>query len=305
METNELPEDYGDDRRKDNILDSEKPPPRAVGVVTPDARQHTNTESYNELSDEAKEQIVKIAKTVTVDSANFEYIAKTGRINGGLWMDIQRVVADGYRLALQSKEEEIANLKEQAGFALEIESQMQLRIEQDIAEIEKRDKSWNSLKLKSDQQIKRLEAKIDSLTSEVERLKAERESRAEHKRLNDEMAQLTKPKEELTSEVERLREALSEAKELLIRSGTTDVEGTHFHQLSYELQSKIDSLLSQSTDKHQEKIAGRPEDFPWPVKEDKSLIQRIEERLGVVYLNDVYTWIQFKNALELESTDKP
>jgi hypothetical protein len=52
----------------------------------------------------------------------------------------------GYRLGLESCEERLKAKDEQAGFALEIESQMQLRIEQDIA-------------------------KIDSLTSENERLR--------------------------------------------------------------------------------------------------------------------------------------
>lgn len=216
--TNELPEDYGDDRRKDNILDSEKPPPRAVGVVTPDARQHTNTESYNELSDEEKEQIVKIAKTVTVDSANFEYIAKTGRINGGLWMDIQRVVADGYRLALQSKDEEVAGLK---------------MIIDNI--LNKTESDEDVIIIESGLQIKRLTNDNNKLRAELDKIKT-----IHYRELSDQLVQDNESlQEQLKAKDEEAEKFPTEYEYWKGRQYQTSCENE-------ELKQKIDSLTSEN-----------------------------------------------------------
>lgn len=126
-----------------------------------------------------------------------------------------------YNLALQSKEEQLKAKDEEIA-------------------------RWKNRQEILEENISGLMDTVDSLTSEVERLKKERESRAEHKRLNDEIAQLTKPKDELTKEVERLRELLGKAK-LVIENGNDWSERNE--EEANKLYTEICDLLSQSTDK--------------------------------------------------------
>lgn len=69
---------------------------------------------------------------------------------------------------------ENVKLIQQAGFANTIQEQMQIRIKQDIESLEEADRDWNSLKTKSDHQIRIHQETIQRLTKEVEKLENDR-----------------------------------------------------------------------------------------------------------------------------------
>lgn len=172
----------------------------------------------NELPEEVKRK--------AIDLAMKEYFS--GIPVDQIWVEDAYLegTKTGYRLALQSKDEELDKL------ALELSETIIEKDELfDIAE-----------KMKFN--VEAGDARIQSLTAENERLKKERDSRAEHKRLNDEIAELTKPKQDLQAENERLRDALIEFKQLCATEAISWEPGTMI-----KLMNKIYSILSQSTDK--------------------------------------------------------
>jgi len=105
------------------------------------------------LSENEMKQIKDLIDSVEVNKSNLEHIAKTGNINGGLLVELRRILT----AQAEKYQNEIKQWKQQLIFAEEIEKQMQVRIEQDIAELASRDSELKELREVADLVVKALD----------------------------------------------------------------------------------------------------------------------------------------------------